>query len=270
MTVNVGGNAPPTVDAGPSQTVEATGPSGASVTVSGTASDPDGDPMTFAWSGPCGTATSATATLICPLGLNVLTLEVSDGVNPPVTATTTVTVSDTTPPSLMASADVVAAATSPAGAAVTYAPATATDAVGTVTISYSHASGSVFPLGTTTVTVTATDSAGNSAGASFTVTVRDTTPPVLVTLPADITLTTSNPGGLAVTYTATAADLVDTSVPADCSLSGATFAIGATTVTCTATDDFGNTAMGSFQVTVNLLQPRSPSASRSRATDRAR
>jgi len=103
--------------------------------------------------------------------------------------------------------------------------------------------------------VTATDSAGNSAGASFTVTVRDTTPPVL-TLPADITLTTSNPGGLAVTYTATAADLVDTSVPADClPFSGATFAIGATTVTCTATDDFGNTAMRSFQVTVNLLQP---------------
>ena len=255
VTVNVGGNAPPTVDAGPNQTVEATGPSGASVTVIGTAFDLDGDPLTFAWSGPCGTATSATATLVCPLGVHVLTLEVSDGVSAPVTATTTVTVSDTTPPSLTASADVVAEATSPAGAVVTYAAATATDAVGPVTIGYSHASGSVFPLGTTTVTVTATDGAGNFVSAWFTVTVRDTTPPVL-TLPADITLTTSDPNGLAVTYTATAADLVDISVPAGCfPFSGSTFAIGATTVTCTATDDFDNTAIGSFQVTVNLLQP---------------
>jgi hypothetical protein len=263
VTVNVGVSGAPTVDAGPSQTVEATGPSGASVTVSGTASDPDGDPLTFAWSGPCGTATSATATFICPLGVHVLTLEVSDGVNPPVTATTTVTVGDTTPPSLTAPADVVAEATSPAGAVVTYAAATATDAVGPVTISYSYASGSVFPLGTTTVAVTATDGAGNSAVAGFKVTVRDTTPPVL-TLPADITLTTFNSNGLAVTYTATAADLVDLSVPALCvPFSGSTFAIGSTTVTCTATDTFGNNAIGSFQVTVNLLQPQQVSVASS-------
>jgi hypothetical protein len=255
VTVNVGGNAPPTVDAGPSQTVEATGPSGASVTVSGTATDLDGDPLTFAWSGPCGTATSATATFVCPLGLNVVTLEVSDGVNPPVTATTTVIVNDSTPPSIITSpADVVAEATSPAGAVVTYAAATATDAVGPVTIVYSVASGSVFPVGTTPVAVTATDGAANFAQTLFMVTVRDTTPPVL-NLPADITLTTSDPGGLAVTYSATAGDIVDTTVSAVCSpYSGSTFRIGTTAVSCFATDYSGNTVTGGFNVTINLLQ----------------
>ena len=45
---------------------------------------------------------------------------------------------------------------------MTYAAATATDAVGPVTITYSQASGTLFPLGVTTVTVTATDGAGNT------------------------------------------------------------------------------------------------------------
>ena len=73
----------------------------------------------------------------------------------------------------------VAEATSAAGAVVTYAAASATDAVGPVTISYSQASGTVFALGTTVVTVTATDGAGNTSSGTFTVTVRDTTPPAL-------------------------------------------------------------------------------------------
>ena len=45
---------------------------------------------------------------------------------------------------------------------MTYAAATATDAVGPVTITYSKASGSLFAVGTTTVTVTATDAYGNT------------------------------------------------------------------------------------------------------------
>ena len=38
-------------------------------------------------------------------------------------------------------------------------------------------SGATFPLGTTTVTCTATDAHGNTATGSLTVTVHDTTPP---------------------------------------------------------------------------------------------
>ena len=60
------------------------------------------------------------------------------------------------------------------GAPVSFSP-TAIDAVsGAVTPVCTPASGSVFPIGTTTVSCTATDLAGNTASASFTVTVRST------------------------------------------------------------------------------------------------
>jgi len=57
------------------------------------------------------------------------------------------------------------------GAVVNYAAATATDLVGPVTITYSKASGTTFAVGTTTVTVTATDAYGNKTTKTFTVTV---------------------------------------------------------------------------------------------------
>ena len=58
------------------------------------------------------------------------------------------------------------------GAVVNYPPATATDAGGgTPVIAYSMASGSFFPMGATTVSVTATDEAGNQGRCSFMVTV---------------------------------------------------------------------------------------------------
>ena len=78
----------------------------------------------------------------------------------------------------------------------------------------------------------------------------DTTPPVL-TLPANITAEATSAAGATVTYTASASDAgsgVATSsfLPA----SGSTFPIGMTTVNASATDIAGNTASGSFTVTV--------------------
>jgi hypothetical protein len=74
---------------------------------------------------------------------------------------------------------ITAEATSAAGAVVTY---TAT-ADGADSFSCSPASGSTFPLGTTTVNCTATNVVGTSTG-SFTVTVQDTTPPAIVSIDA--------------------------------------------------------------------------------------
>ncbi|HKB45152.1 MAG TPA: T9SS type A sorting domain-containing protein, partial [Chitinophagaceae bacterium] len=48
-----------------------------------------------------------------------------------------------------------------------------------VTITYDHAPGSFFPVGTTTVAATATDSSGNKSICSFTITVNDVEPPVI-------------------------------------------------------------------------------------------
>src|SRR5262249_26481618 len=106
-------------------------------------------------------------------------------------ASTLTLLRDTTPPALVLPADVTAEAVSAAGATVPYAAATATDATA-VTLAYSQASGTVFPLGTTTVHVTATDAAGNATSGDFAVTVRDTTAPV-VTVPADVTAEATSP-----------------------------------------------------------------------------
>ncbi len=86
------------------------------------------------------------------------------------------TVGDTEPPTVTVPANMSVEATSSAGANVTYV-ASATDNQGQASVACSHPSGSNFPLGTTTVTCTATDSSSNTAQAAFTVTVRDRTAP---------------------------------------------------------------------------------------------
>jgi hypothetical protein len=104
------------------------------------------------------------------------------------------------------------------------------------------------------VACTAQDAAGNVATASFDVTVRDTTPPVL-SLPASFAVPATTPAGVVVTYTASAVDAVSGAVPVSCSrASGTTFPAGPNTVTCTATDGAGNVATGSFVVNVQYVQ----------------
>lgn len=113
----------------------------------------------------------------------------------------------------------------------------------------------VFPLGDTTITYTAVDGAGNTGSDSTDVTVVDTIAPTISGMPSDISTTTMNSGGKAVSWTApTASDIVDGGRPAAClPASGSTFAIGTTTVTCSASDTSGNTAQSQFTVTVGLL-----------------
>jgi hypothetical protein len=83
--------------------------------------------------------------------------------------------------------------------------------------------------------------------------VIDTTPPVLH-VSSNITVNGTSPAGATVNYTApTATDTGGSGVASvSCSpLSGTLFAIGTTTVNCTATDVAGNTTSMSFTVHVN-------------------
>ena len=124
------------------------------------------------------------------------------------------------------------------------------------------AAGTVLPLGTTGVTCWVTDSGGLSAGATFGVTVADTTDPTLTGLPADQSLTTGDPSGTTLTYTAPGAtDIADAAPTVGClPASGSPIGPGTTTVACTATDASGNSAEGSFNVTVTYVAPHSASA----------
>ncbi|HEV2763878.1 MAG TPA: HYR domain-containing protein, partial [Pyrinomonadaceae bacterium] len=107
--------------------------------------------------------------------------------------------------------NLVIEATGPNGAAASYT-ATAVDSVsGSLPVNYNVAPGMVFPVGTTEVTVLATDNAGNVGVGTFTVTVRDTTAPVFQSLSASPSVIAKPNGKMTpVVITANVADAVDT------------------------------------------------------------
>jgi hypothetical protein len=167
-------------------------------------------------------------------------------------ASFSITVTDTRAPEIVVPPAVTAAATSAGGATVAYAEVRAVDiAWEQVTTYCTPASGLVFRLGSTDVVCTATDGSGNEAQARFTVTVQDATAPI-VSVPSAIEVEATSAGGAVVAYSAvTAIDDIDGSTPVACdAAAGSLFALGSTTVTCTATDYQGNIGTSSFRIDV--------------------
>jgi hypothetical protein len=114
-------------------------------------------------------------------------------------------VDDQTAPVITCPANITV--TTPIGSctAVVNFTVTATDnCAGPVTIVSSPASGTAFPIGTTTVTSTATDACGNSSTCSFTVTVLDGQLPVISVQPSNRTVCV----GATATFTVTATNVV--------------------------------------------------------------
>lgn len=89
---------------------------------------------------------------------------------------------DTTNPILNAPSSIVVEAVAPAGTTVTYVARATDDKDPSPNLSCSDLSGATFPLGTTTVTCTATDYVGNVSTATFNVEVVDTTAPAITVL----------------------------------------------------------------------------------------
>ncbi len=107
-------------------------------------------------------------------GANTVTLTVTDPSGNSASCQATVTVVDNTPPTITCPANVVVFLplnSTDTSMVVNYPAVTATDNCPGVTVTSTPASGSVFPVGTTTVNATATDAANNSSTCSFTVTV---------------------------------------------------------------------------------------------------
>jgi HYR domain/Secretion system C-terminal sorting domain/Concanavalin A-like lectin/glucanases superfamily len=128
--------------------------------------------------GACGPITLSHASgSFFPVGITTVTASTFSGP----ACTFTVRVNDVQPPVVTCPANITTGNTTGlCGAVVNFSP-TATDNCPGVTVSSVPASGSVFPVGTTTVTSTATDGAGNTATCSFTVTVTDTEGPAFST-----------------------------------------------------------------------------------------
>ena len=250
FTVTVADTTPPVITPPVNVTMEATDANGALVTYApAMAIDAVTTNPMISYSKDSGT--------LFPIGMTTVTITATDDAGNMSAKTFTVTVSDTTPPVITPPVNVTMEATDANGALVTYAPAMAIDAVTTnPMISYSKDSGTLFPIGMTPVTITATDDAGNMSAKTFTVTVSDTTPPV-ITPPVNVTMEATDANGALVTYApAMAMDAVTTNPMISYSKdSGTLFSIGMTPVTITATDDAGNMSAKTFTVTVSDTTP---------------
>ena len=125
-----------------------------------------------------------------------------------------------------------------------------------------HNPGATFPVGTTTVIYTSTDSDGQTSTCSFTVTVNDTEVPVVACKNATVTLDAAGNGSVV------AADLLAALPTDNCSVASVTLSrslftcadLGVVTVTVTVTDGSGNIATCNAVVTVTDPFPASLSA----------
>ena len=171
-----------------------------------------------------------------------------------------VAVVDVTAPNVWVPMDMQVAAVDASGTVVTFDEPNAFDEIdGGLAVSCDGFSGSLFPLGLTAITCTATDSSGNSASLAFTILVSDLTPPV-INAPAEIVIDAAGPDGSVVNFgEITAIDNVDGAVPVFCDpASDLLLPIGTTTVTCTAQDAAGNVTTITFPVTVNPIEEVDP------------
>ena len=143
-------------------TVEATSGSGANVNLMFSATD-DFDPA------PAVSADHASGTF--PIGATDVIVTATDDAGNTSHKTVHINVVDTTLPVISVPANITVDAMSPAGAAVSYVVSATDGITPNLVVTCNPPSGSVFAIGTTTVTCTTADAAGNSATASFTVTV---------------------------------------------------------------------------------------------------
>jgi hypothetical protein len=140
------------------------------------------------------------------------------------------------------------------------------------TTGFNYVSGETFNVGLTTVTYTAADSAGNTASCSFTVTIRDITPPSIVANCVDATDNADPDGCSKVPGTLQDPEYhddcwIDDSLTVRWEMTGATtgnglgfvtdslFNVGVTTVTYYVSDPDGNEADCRFTVTILDVTP---------------
>lgn len=184
--------------------------------------------------------------IVFSLGDTLVTWTATDAAGNIATATQKVTITDTTPPTIIAPESIQVEATSATETIVTLGNATGTDLIGLDLIT--NDAPSAFAVGETIVIWTATDLGGLTSTDTQTITVADTTPPT-IHVPAIITVEATSKDQNVVEYgSINADDLVGvTSVSND---APEVFPFGLTTITWTASDEAGNIATATQQVSV--------------------
>jgi hypothetical protein len=241
--VNVVDTRPPAIRVPDNVTASASSRAGTAVTFTVSATD--------AVDGNLSPVCTPRSGAVFGIGDTTVSCRANDAAGNTSTGTFRVTVANTTPPTLQVPSNQTVEATGPAGATVTFTSTANSIVDGSIAPVCSPASGSIFPLGTTTVTCRATDQSNNTVAERFSVTVTDSTAPVL-NVPANQTVEANNGRrGAVVQFNATATDRVDTTVAPVCTpRSGSTFPMGTTQVNCVATDRSGNSITASFNVVV--------------------
>ncbi len=192
-----------------------------------------------------------------PVGTTVETYQVQDQFGTTAICSFNITVVDVAPPVFdNCPSDILQVAPPPnCEDIVIFSTPTASDNCPGVTVVQTQGlpSGSLFPVGISTIEFTATDAAGNSATCTFDITISEDTDPE-ITCPSDIVVDT-DPGACDAVVTYTPPTGTDNCPNPSTILiaglgPGATFPIGTTTETYEVTDEAGNTATCSFTVTV--------------------
>jgi hypothetical protein len=213
----------------------------------------------------CGVATvSNDAPAQFAKGDTTVTWTVKDIHGNSATCTQKVTVKDHQNPTITQCPASITVNTGPSRATcdqtASWTPPIASDNCGIASFTSDHNPGDAFPVGTTKVTYTAKDDAGNTSTCCFNVIVLDTTPPLITGCPGNITVGTG-PGrttcNQVATWTApTATDACSSVTTTSNHSPGETFPLGITPVTYTAKDAAGNTSACTF--TVNVVDTTPP------------
>ena len=181
-----------------------------------------------------------------PLGSTLIAWTATDNHGNITTAYQIVTVVDTITPTIISPRDIIAEAIDPTMNYIELGELVASDSVGIESITNDKPI--TFPLGSTTVTWTVTDTIGNISQVTQVVTLVDTTPPEIFA-PSDIVTE-------AVGLSSTMIELDEATAHDVMGIASVTehpprfFVLGETTITWTATDTSGNSASAIQTVTV--------------------
>ncbi|MBX2892773.1 MAG: HYR domain-containing protein [Saprospiraceae bacterium] len=193
------------------------------------------------------------------IGVTIVLYSATDASSNIGTCSFEITVTESTPPLVLGCPSNISI-TLPQGVCettATWTPPVASDNCFLISFIASHDPGAVFKAGTTTVTYTAIDAAGNETVCSFNVTLGDNVPPVMSDCPSDVTVSNATPCGAPVTWNPpTATDnCTDSLVFVSSHAPGDTFYNGQTTVVIIVFDANGNFDSCHFVITVNTGNP---------------